>query len=272
MRVRIWNQLTNNPQVGPYFALKQFELDQENLWHDEVEALTRLSRRLQDTHLIRLLFAYEHEDHGFFLIFPLAEGSLADYWRFESSRSRIAKGPGWLLEQCRGIADGLAKIHRAASEPGVTSLGRHGDIKPGNILWFKRSPRDCGRLVLADFTSARFHSPETAEMSSTGTAGITRTYCPPEVDLNQHQSQAYDVWSLGCVYLEFVTWYLLGDAAIRRESFIDSSGQPCLSFSTLRRKDDKYYSHQPEDKFFNIIKRHKSDDAAMVKGSVKQVR
>jgi serine/threonine protein kinase len=33
---------------------------------------------------------------------------------------------------------------------------------------------------------------------------------PPELPLGKLISRAYDIWSLGCIFLEFVTWILLG--------------------------------------------------------------
>ncbi len=36
------------------------------------------------------------------------------------------------------------------------------------------------------------------------------TYAPPEYQLHVRISQAFDIWMLGCVYLEFISWLVLG--------------------------------------------------------------
>ncbi|KAF3021113.1 hypothetical protein E8E14_013462 [Neopestalotiopsis sp. 37M] len=252
------NHFRAKTSIGPDSAIKQFELEQRPLWKDEVKALTTLSRsKFKDKHLIRLLCAYEHEDHGLFLVFPLAEGA----WRN--------------IGRCRQIILALPKVLAGfLSNARALLLGRHGDIKPGNILWFKSSDRDRGHLVLADFTSTRFHSSDTVDLSSTGTSGITRAYCPPEVDKKPEivRTQAYDVWSLGCVYIEFVTWYLFGNDAIRKEpTFVHSCGEKCYSFAKLRLMDDDHHYWAPEDKFFNIIHQKDGSYVPVVKQSVKEV-
>src|SRR2546430_6866062 len=40
------------------------------------------------------------------------------------------------------------------------------------------------------------------------------TYEPPECKIHRPVSRAYDIWSLGCLYLEFITWLLKGSAEI----------------------------------------------------------
>lgn len=40
------------------------------------------------------------------------------------------------------------------------------------------------------------------------------TYEPPEIKLGKKISRAYDIWSLGCVYLEFITWLVCGWEAL----------------------------------------------------------
>lgn len=45
---------------------------------------------------------------------------------------------------------------------------------------------------------------------------MTVTYRPPEYDTKlKPVSRSWDVWGLGCTYLEFVTWFLLGRAGLK---------------------------------------------------------
>lgn len=89
-------------------------------------------------------------------------------------------------------------------------FGRHGDLKPENILWFKPDgvSDDRGTLKISDFGLTRFHRSADGQHRE---QRHTPTYRAPEYDLNRGIStQAYDIWSLGCVFLEFITWYLHG--------------------------------------------------------------
>lgn len=70
--------------------------------------------------------------------------------------------------------------------------------------------------MIADFGLAHFQS-YTNKFKSTRPRKLfgTPTYRPPECDLNDERiSNSWDVWSLGCVWLEFVTWYLLGSEGV----------------------------------------------------------
>jgi serine/threonine protein kinase len=125
--------------------------------------------------------------------------------------------------------------------------GRHGDLKPENILWFKNYKDNdhnsfMGVLKISDFGLTRFH--KTASTSRTDPFGISPTYRAPEYDVRKKVSQSYDVWSLGCVILEFITWYILGSEEVQ-------------AFEHHRVEDDN--SIVKEDVFFNHVKKTGSD-------------
>jgi serine/threonine protein kinase len=127
----------------------------------------------------------------------------------------------WVGKQILGLVDGLRVIHTSECQffghgnPNPSNVkqkyGRHGDIKPENILWFKDEDANdqiVGSLLLADFGLTAFH--ETGATRVKPGFPVTLTYMPPEL-ANDHISQSNDIWSLGYVLLEFVTWYLLGE-------------------------------------------------------------
>lgn len=128
-------------------------------------------------------------------------------------------------------ADGQAKIY-----------GRHGDIHPGNMLWFtsnrEKNAPVCGTLKIADFGQAELNT----IMSKTKPRSVahTVTYRPPECDLEQAPiRQEYDIWCLGCVYLEFVTW-MLGGARL-------------LNNFAQRRLSLDHFERQSTDTFFEAV-------------------
>ncbi|KAI0096601.1 kinase-like domain-containing protein [Nemania sp. FL0031] len=233
-----------------HFAVKEFSV--RSHWQDELNALQRFrTPNLGHEHLIKLLFAFEHEGRGFFLVFPFAEGNLEQYWK---SKSPTYEDAYWLIRQCWGLATALGKVHRHDSWHG-DDRGRHGDIKPENILWFKESGTHRGHLVIADFGLTRFHSSDTVENTIPGQRGFSYSYRPPEVhfQLKTKSSQKFDIWSLGCLFLEFVSWYLIGYPAIRNiGTFLDRDGKEHQSFINARIEDDDYRPTRiSEDKFFN---------------------
>lgn len=156
----------------------------------------------------------------------------------------------WFSEQCLGIVQGLKMIHTAdipskstyatLDAPKYPIHGRHGDLKPENILWFKsyEDTEDSWRGVLkiSDFGLTRFHG--TQSISHFENVAVSPTYRAPEYDIASKTSQSYDVWTLGCVLLEFVTWYLLGWEEVDK-------------FSKDRTTDDSRDIR--EDVFFNFV-------------------
>lgn len=124
----------------------------------------------------------------------------------------------------------------------MNKFGIHGDIKPENIFIFSKgqqksfkalcmgppnnssdgsstspsaqssrggSPNSAAdEFVLGDFGSGGFFGPSS---NPDPLHQITVTYRPPEYDTKLRPvSRSWDVWGLGCTYLEFVTWFLLG--------------------------------------------------------------
>lgn len=208
------------------------------------------------------------------MILPLAKGNLVE---FLNQDSPFSKDPIWILRQCYGLTDGLRRIHKCKTSDVVPSShgrkylrGRHGDIKPPNILWFADDLTGENRLVLSDFTLMRFHAQGSKTDTLVDRVGRTRTYRAPELDdfpsSDSRVSQKYDVWSLGCVFLEFISSHLVGYKATRGEKkhFEDDCGQGYETFNTTRVVEDSTY----EDKYF-IHK--KGERTAEVKQSVKDV-
>jgi serine/threonine protein kinase len=74
-------------------------------------------------------------------------------------------------------------------------------------------------LVISDFGLARIHDQATQLRSKTRLAGgETIVYAAPEIELYPDRviSRRYDIWSLGCIYLEFVIWLLYGFEELER--------------------------------------------------------
>jgi serine/threonine protein kinase len=187
----------------------------------------------QHAHLVSLLATYQVKDE-FCLIFPWAEGgTLRDLWNKQTAPTMDLKAVRWVAEQCLGISSALQLIHQTdAAESNQQNLmtpyshqvryGRHGDINPGNILWFGEEQGDpfAGTLKIADFGLADFrHSQSAARVQRSTIRGFTNTYAAPELAVEKQVSPSMDLWSLGCVFLELTIWILLGQEGL--EEFRD---------------------------------------------------
>ena len=86
------------------------------------------------------------------------------------------------------------------------------DIKPENILIETDASSTNRDWKLSDFGSS-YLLPKESRQELPPHPGLG-TYEPPECQLGLPQSQAYDIWSLGCIFLECTAWSLKGSGAI----------------------------------------------------------
>lgn len=194
----------------------------------------------------------------------------------------------WAAEQCHGLAKGLKSIHYAkmsmdeiqllltargdgAPRPSDASpsgpappgderdFGRHGDIKPSNILWFQNEANRWGHGVLkiTDFGLTTFHREHTTKVLRELIRGTTLTYEAPEYRSIGYVSRPYDIWSLGCVYLELATWAIKG-----------VSGVQCFRVARMAEKD--YRDNLSLDVFFALSKNEHETKASVAEARVKK--
>ena len=108
-------------------------------------------------------------------------------------------------------------------KPGDEETGgiRHGDLKPENILRFIENETDNDSdlctLKIADMGLAKRHILATRERNgATTTIYASRQYEPPERDKAEPLSRLYDVWSMGCIILDYIIWILYGNDELKR--------------------------------------------------------
>ncbi|KAH7398564.1 hypothetical protein BKA66DRAFT_483928 [Pyrenochaeta sp. MPI-SDFR-AT-0127] len=138
----------------------------------------------------------------------------------------------------------------------VERFGRHGDLDPSNILLYNRGITDKhtlqGTLKIADFGQAKINSPHSKTTQSA--VANKETYRPPECDVKPRKiRQSYDIWCLGCVYLEFVAWVLGGTALLQE-------------FALARLAKDGFREDYITDQFFELVK---LKDSAEVEAKIK---
>lgn len=157
-----------------------------------------------------------------YMLFPWAEGgNLHQYWydKGDLKAEPTYKVKNWIREQFGGLLGALDVLHNQYNY-------HHGNLKPENILVFdlkgrakaRAKARPLGRLALADIG-----------LTPTKLMSGAQRYEPPEADErhprhDEPRSRLYDVWSLGCVFLEFIIWLCRGTKGI--EDFNTSLGDP----------------------------------------------
>lgn len=182
-------------------------------------------------------------------MFPWANGdSLRDYWDATPKQKPTRKLVLQALQQLRGLADALDSLHNCNDSQsgeedansddeehsqvptmqirdendqvtvhfgtGNTKSIRHGDLKPENILRFVDGQDDMGVLKIADLGLAKQHITNTRDRTHlTSTRYGTIRYEAPEAVtiIRGGRSRLYDVWSMGCITLEFIIWMLYGN-------------------------------------------------------------
>jgi serine/threonine protein kinase len=256
-----------------YVAVKKLlpGRDNEKDFADEVKAMKQLAQT-GHVHMTELLLTFSYQG-SYHLMLPWADGgNLHEMWRHANFRE--ANSPlrdhgmsKWMVKQMCGLALALKTIHKCNLDRGKQIVGSfptgaldkvhglHGDIKPENILWFQDPDGGIGILKVADFGLTTFHGPQSHQQIAP--RGVSRSYAAPEYELKEHVSQGYDVWTFGCLLLEFVTWYLLGEVGVSE-------------FEEARR-DGTATGQVPADTFFNVSKDATGRMTAVMKQCVSKV-
>ncbi|QGI69578.1 related to tol protein [Fusarium fujikuroi] len=205
--------------------------DAAEAFNIEANALSNC-RHLKHSNMLPCLAAIKMGLSHYFL-FPWADGgNLRDFWQSEASPKLSSNLMMDALQQLCGLSEALELLHgygpEAHAGPSTTHEEgggiRHGDLKPENILRFRSSPPSAlGTLKIADMGLAKHHEVSTRlRQNMTSTKYGTLRYEPPETVVNKTQatSRLYDVWSMGCIILEFVVWLLDGQQGL--DNFNDS--------------------------------------------------
>lgn len=206
-------------------AIKELResIEKENAkraWDREVKALQSICK-LRLLHVVDIVAMIAIGKKQYF-VFPWADGgNLLSLWKSRDShdhRSDIARRyiPD-ILNQLVGLTGALKRLH--TFHHGNAASYRHGDLKPENILIFNiKNQKSLGVWKMADLGLARYHMAATGDRLRTksNSGAGTISYQPPET-VNAKiapTSRLYDVWSVGCILLQLLTWLLYGTGKI----------------------------------------------------------
>ncbi|KAK7949516.1 hypothetical protein PG988_016155 [Apiospora saccharicola] len=238
----------------------------KRLYEFEVAILKEFGTRFQQ-HLIFLLTSFTLK-HDLCFLFPHADCDLQAYW-VDEGRKMLHREPEymrWLSRQLCGLTSAVRKLHggKISTEvfnDGKTRYCRHGDIRPENVLWFKRDHDKYGVFVLSDMGVSTFNRTYSrSRQPKTYVAQIPGYHPPESVISGGRVDRTFDIWSLGCVYLEMIAWALGGRDYLYK--FKDAR---------LKELDTPIQS----DVFYKVVREVNDDgkivDMAMVKSEVRKV-
>ncbi|KAF2503365.1 kinase-like protein [Lophium mytilinum] len=253
-------KLANDP--NPYLAMKEAKREgSKEDYEKEWTMLTQLEEFGHQKHLIRLLTSFQHGDK-YYLIFPFARSDLQKHFQLVDPREKNQSSHViWTLEQLQGLAEGLNHVHQNTSSNKLQPndllgkpvwFGYHHDLKPENLLLFvqidetldeplKGFEIDFGRIVMSDFGLGKFRTQ--LQGSATETIRGSEVYAAPEAgakSLQRKQARAYDIWSFGCIVLEFIVWLKDGPQGLSK--FADTRSGP-IDFHRPQVTTQGYYHY-----------------------------
>lgn len=190
---------------------------------------------------------------------------LRTYWETNSPTPDRHGKLLWLATQFQGITGGLAMFYQSEMKSKLDSMDKRftnvATIPETIFLSPHDEDSDPGVLRLEKFRRGSSIN----SLRSRGHAFLfSPTYRAPEFDSSvvRFLSPASEVWALGCVYLEFFTWWLGGWSYVRE-------------FSKRRVDRDPGYSRYPNftsDAFFSVTTNKNEDSSEyQVKQQVTEV-
>jgi serine/threonine protein kinase len=247
-----------SPHPDEPFALKQFFYMGLQTSDDfQREALTlELLSGIPHPNIVTHLAAWR-QDERFHMLFPLAESNLRAYLRKSSpvlTKSNFLS----IISQMKGLAEGIRLIHNlgpsslGSGDPAVRRTGYHHDLKPSNILVFRYHdadhPDDTGEIVLkiSDFGTAKFGALRSGSLRRSNSrktmdlgAGDV-VYAAPDFIQEGKTSRPYDMWSLGCIFLEIMIW-TLGSPHVDLNTFQEQRFKTPESFGRNTNSDGSFW-------------------------------
>lgn len=235
------------------FGTDHLGLAARSAWEMEAKNLRELSER-NHPHLIHRVATVIHGKRFLILSDWANGGDLKSFWEQVPKPSTGSTLVSKVVTQLRGLASAIELMHHGyhvgtlslsvskSSVPPIASMPiiigvdaeadrvheagtevkdsnwRHGDLKPENILRFLGADELVGTLRISDLGLAKRHVVSTGlrKLPSSSKFG-TKAYEPPEAvtKLSSPRSRLYDIWSFGCVMLEFVIWLLYGQNGLK---------------------------------------------------------
>src|SRR5271154_365065 len=218
-----------------------------------------------------------HHKERFYILYPKAACNLRTFINENPRPDLSSTNVLWFLNQLRGLSNAVRHIHKlgglkeseapqphnqAPPSPRLLPLskqvqkkekeqaGIHQDIKPENILIFERKPGTEPVMKISDFGTGKFKTlrdgTHSGDLPSEQVPYVksTQAYAAPESgDEPRMVSRPFDMWALGCVWLELMMWlFIPPPVGGEEESF--ASARMMSSERDSRFKSDAFWCHK----------------------------
>ncbi|KAL9605635.1 MAG: hypothetical protein Q9179_001175 [Wetmoreana sp. 5 TL-2023] len=182
--------------------------------NDFERELTSMSilKQIRHPNIIQLLAAYSYHDK-YHLVFPRAQGGSLKRLLDGAIPPMGLDSTETMMVAVAGLSSAICAMHDLSFDS-TSLIGCHRDLKPDNILLNNSD------LLLADFGLSRFKPSD--ESSRSDFQQGQGEYLAPEcedLDFNEFKrrriGRSSDIWSLGCILLELLTYLLKGRDGVR---------------------------------------------------------
>lgn len=181
----------------------------KSAYQNEIEQLRRFNGTIC-RHLVTLLASYERYG-GLNFLFPYPKWSLEVHMEQKTLDIKDISSMLWLSKQLRGLMEAISILHSPSHLE--NQYGRHVELKSENILWYPLENDPNGILVVSDPGFDPDYRKETRFRMPKRILPHTPLYRLPESDIKGAViSRAYDIWTLGCLFLDMVIWAIGGQA------------------------------------------------------------
>lgn len=160
-------------------------------------------RLLRHPNIIKILGSFLYQSELSLIFLRARGGSLRDL--FKGPRPEDLKSDRSILIALSGLCSAVCAVHQfVSSKYKLELIGCHHDLKPENVLV------EGSTFLLADFGLSRFKEP--SDTSETPRRVVHPVYTAPECCAvegdagNPLVHRSSDIWSLGCIITEVVTY------------------------------------------------------------------
>lgn len=186
----------------------------------------RALAKYKEPHVLRFVAAFRQGEGRKMIHYLISEwadgGSLRDIW-YRNKQPVLDRGlVKDTITQLLGLAEALYHIHYPRPRGGGIV---HGDLKPENILSVSGEGL-MGILKIGDWGLVKEKHIKTRDQQTASIYRSSIKYEPPEMSEGvlvegrsrfvKIRSRLYDVWSMGCIILEFIIWLVQGTQILDR--------------------------------------------------------
>jgi hypothetical protein len=202
-------------------------------------------------HIIRAVLAIQQGPSTYLITTHPIKGSLQELMRNSQVLVERSTESVWVFEQLLGLSSAVFALHK-------NGVRHYGNITPENLLLVEDG-ENRGKVTISDLklassidrqiTSKIFHLTEIPTLRN------TRYEAPESLHL-QEKSALNDVWTFGCIFLEFLIWFLWGPTTLRR--FERELGQDDTKFWILNSETRRVERHGAIDWAMQWLREHDS--------------